>query len=80
MAQHTIGVVGTGTMGCGIAQVAAQAGYEVVFQNRKQESVDRGLGRIRTAIERLVARPMPASPWSASVASCRSRSSRAASA
>jgi 3-hydroxybutyryl-CoA dehydrogenase len=56
MAQHTIGVVGTGTMGCGIAQVAAQAGYEVVFQNRKQESVDRGLGRIRTAIERLVAK------------------------
>ena len=56
MPQHTIGVVGTGTMGCGIAQVAAQAGYEVVFQNRKQESVDRGLGRIRSSIERLVAK------------------------
>ena len=56
MAEHTIGVIGTGTMGCGIAQVAAQAGYEVVFQNRKQESVDRGLGRIKSAFERLAAK------------------------
>lgn len=56
MPQHTLGVVGTGTMGCGITQVAAQAGYEVVFQNRRQESVDRGLGRIRSALERLVAK------------------------
>jgi 3-hydroxybutyryl-CoA dehydrogenase len=54
--EHTIGVIGTGTMGCGIAQVAAQAGYQVVFQNRRQESVDRGLGRIKSALERLVAK------------------------
>jgi 3-hydroxybutyryl-CoA dehydrogenase len=56
MAQHTIGVIGTGTMGCGIAQIASQAGYEVVFQNRKQESVDRGLGRIKSSLERLAAK------------------------
>jgi 3-hydroxybutyryl-CoA dehydrogenase len=43
-------------MGCGIAQVAAQAGYDVVFQNRKQESVDRGLGRIKSALDRLAAK------------------------
>jgi 3-hydroxybutyryl-CoA dehydrogenase len=56
MQQHTIGIIGTGTMGCGIAQVAAQAGYEVVLQNRRQESVDRGLKSIRTTLERLAAK------------------------
>jgi len=54
--QHTIGILGTGTMGCGIAQIAAQAGFEVVFQNRKQESVDRGMARVRKSFERLVAK------------------------
>jgi 3-hydroxybutyryl-CoA dehydrogenase len=53
MQQHTIGIIGTGTMGCGIAQVAAQVGYDVVFQNRRQESVDRGLAQIKTSLERL---------------------------
>ena len=53
---HTIGVVGTGTMGQGIAQVAAQAGYEVVFQNRRQESVDRGLGAIKKSLDRLLSK------------------------
>jgi 3-hydroxybutyryl-CoA dehydrogenase len=56
MQQHTIGIVGTGTMGCGIAQVSAQAGYEVVLQNRRQESVDRGLKSIRGTLERLAAK------------------------
>lgn len=54
--KHTLGIVGTGTMGQGIAQVAAQAGYEVVFQNRRQESVDRGLKAIRKQLDRLVAK------------------------
>ena len=43
---QTIGVIGTGTMGGGIAQVLSQIRCDVIFQNRKQESVDRGLGRI----------------------------------
>ena len=54
--KHTLGIVGTGTMGQGIAQVAAQAGYEVVFQNRRQESVDRGMKAIRKQLERMVAK------------------------
>jgi len=54
--KHTIGVVGTGTMGQGIAQVAAQAGHDVVFQNRRQESVDRGMKAIVKQLERLVAK------------------------
>jgi 3-hydroxybutyryl-CoA dehydrogenase len=54
--KHTVGIVGTGTMGQGLAQVAAQAGYEVVFQNRRQESVDRGMKAIRKQLERMVAK------------------------
>jgi 3-hydroxybutyryl-CoA dehydrogenase len=56
MQQHTIGIIGTGTMGCGIAQVAAQAGYEVVLQNRRRESVERGLASIRGQLDRLAAK------------------------
>jgi 3-hydroxybutyryl-CoA dehydrogenase len=51
-----VGVIGTGTMGCGIAQVAAQNGCEVIFQNRRQESVDRGLAGIKKSLERMVAK------------------------
>jgi 3-hydroxybutyryl-CoA dehydrogenase len=51
-----IGVIGTGTMGCGIAQVAAQIRCDVVFQNRKQESVDGGLKTIQKSLDRMVSR------------------------
>jgi 3-hydroxybutyryl-CoA dehydrogenase len=51
-----IGIIGTGTMGCGIAQVAAQIRCEVIFQNRKQESVDRGLAQIQKGLDKLVNR------------------------
>ncbi len=54
--KHTIGIIGTGTMGQGLAQVAALHGYSVVFQNRKQESVDRGLKGITKSLDRLVAK------------------------
>ena len=56
MALQTIGIVGTGTMGRGIAQVSAQAGYEVVFQNRRQASVDRALVQIQKSLERLASK------------------------
>src|SRR5690606_2260333 len=51
-----IGVIGTGTMGCGIAQVAAQCGYPVLFQNRKQDSVDKGLSKIDKSLSGLAAK------------------------
>ena len=51
-----VGVIGTGTMGCGIAQVASQARCEVIFQNRKEESVAKGMDRIRKSVEKLVAK------------------------
>jgi 3-hydroxybutyryl-CoA dehydrogenase len=41
-----IGVLGAGTMGAGIAQVVAQAGFETLLYDIKQEFIDAGLGRI----------------------------------
>jgi 3-hydroxybutyryl-CoA dehydrogenase len=43
-----IGVLGAGTMGAGIAQVAAQAGFETLVYDIAQEFIDKGLGRIRS--------------------------------
>jgi 3-hydroxybutyryl-CoA dehydrogenase len=42
-----IAVLGAGTMGAGIAQVAAQAGFETLLYDIKQEFIDTGLGRIQ---------------------------------
>ena len=41
-----VGVLGAGLMGHGIAQVAAQAGYDVVLREVDQEHLDKGIGRI----------------------------------
>jgi 3-hydroxybutyryl-CoA dehydrogenase len=51
-----VGVIGTGTMGCGVAQIAAQARCQVIFQNRSQDSVNRGLASIKSALARLVSK------------------------
>jgi 3-hydroxybutyryl-CoA dehydrogenase len=50
----TIGVVGAGTMGHGIAQVALVAGYRVVLVDVVREALDRGLGGIRKGLAKLV--------------------------
>ncbi len=47
-----IGVVGSGTMGNGIAQVAARAGYDVVMRDVKEEFLDRGLKAIDKSLQR----------------------------
>ncbi|MCX5999616.1 MAG: 3-hydroxyacyl-CoA dehydrogenase NAD-binding domain-containing protein, partial [Chloroflexi bacterium] len=39
-------VIGAGTMGNGIAQVVAQAGYETTMIDIKQEFLDRGMTAI----------------------------------
>lgn len=51
-----IGVVGAGTMGAGIAQVAAQGGYDVVLIDAKPEFIQRGLDRISADIDKAVER------------------------
>lgn len=47
-------VIGAGQMGSGIAQVCAQAGYEVVLNDLKPEFVARGLGIIQKNLTRNV--------------------------
>jgi 3-hydroxybutyryl-CoA dehydrogenase len=47
-----IGVVGAGTMGNGIAQVAARAGYEVVMRDVKEEFLARGMEAIDRSLQR----------------------------
>jgi len=52
----TVGVVGAGTMGSGIAQVAATAGYDVVMRDVEQEFVDAGFATIDESLDSLVGR------------------------
>jgi 3-hydroxybutyryl-CoA dehydrogenase len=49
-----VGVVGAGTMGSGIAQVAAEAGFSVVMRDVTDQLVKRGLDAIRSNLERRV--------------------------
>ena len=51
-----VGVIGCGLMGSGIAQVAAQAGFQTTVVEASQELLDRGLGGIKRTLEGLVAR------------------------
>jgi 3-hydroxybutyryl-CoA dehydrogenase len=53
---ETIGVVGAGQMGSGIAQVAAQAGFAVVMLDRESDWVQRGLQNVERSLGRLVSR------------------------
>jgi 3-hydroxybutyryl-CoA dehydrogenase len=48
MAYETIGVVGCGLMGSGIAQVSAQAGYRTVVREVDDETVAAGIGRVES--------------------------------
>lgn len=51
-----IGIVGAGTMGSGISQVAALTGYDIVMQDVSDEVTSRGLGTIDKSLQRLVDR------------------------
>ncbi|MFZ5632847.1 MAG: 3-hydroxybutyryl-CoA dehydrogenase [Bacillota bacterium] len=50
----TIGVIGAGIMGSGIAQVAARAGFNVVMRDIEDSFVSRGLTTIRKNMDREV--------------------------
>jgi len=47
-----IAVIGAGTMGAGIAQIAVEAGYQVGLRDIKDEFVERGIGTIKQFISR----------------------------
>lgn len=50
----SIGIVGAGQMGGGIAQVAAQSGYDVRLADASRELADKGRARIEGALGKLV--------------------------
>ena len=52
--QSTIGVIGAGQMGAGIAQVSAQAGYHVLLADVSRERAEAGKAGIAKALDRLV--------------------------
>jgi 3-hydroxybutyryl-CoA dehydrogenase len=49
-----IGVIGIGTMGNGITQVAAQSGFETTVMDITPEALERGMGTISKSLDRLV--------------------------
>jgi 3-hydroxybutyryl-CoA dehydrogenase len=51
---ETVGVLGAGLMGHGIAQVAAQSGYEVVLREVDEATLDKGIGKIESQLARAV--------------------------
>jgi 3-hydroxybutyryl-CoA dehydrogenase len=50
----TVGVIGAGTMGNGIAQVFAQAGFRVLVQDVAQPALDRGKATIEKSLAKFV--------------------------
>jgi 3-hydroxybutyryl-CoA dehydrogenase len=53
---ETIGVIGAGTMGAGIAQLAAQTGARTLLHDPVPEALERGIAGIGKALDRQVAR------------------------
>ncbi|HEX7781115.1 MAG TPA: 3-hydroxyacyl-CoA dehydrogenase NAD-binding domain-containing protein, partial [Vicinamibacterales bacterium] len=56
MAIRTVGVLGCGLMGAGIAQVSAASGYKTIVREVNQGLLDKGLGRIRKFLDDGVAK------------------------
>jgi 3-hydroxybutyryl-CoA dehydrogenase len=51
MSIQSVGVLGCGLMGAGIAQVCAQSGYRTVVREVDQGVLDKGLGRVRKFLD-----------------------------
>jgi len=56
MTIKSVGIIGSGIMGSGIAQVAATSGFTVVLRSRKQESADQTVAAMQKSLERLVSK------------------------
>jgi 3-hydroxybutyryl-CoA dehydrogenase len=51
---ETVGIIGAGQMGIGIAQIAAQAGIGVLLSDVSQELADKGAAKIASGLDKLV--------------------------
>jgi len=49
-----VGIVGSGIMGSGVAEVAARAGFEVVIRSRKQETAEDMVARMARSLDKQV--------------------------
>jgi 3-hydroxybutyryl-CoA dehydrogenase len=56
MSTSQLSVIGAGTMGAGIAQIALEAGHRVNLVDARKEFVDRGVATVRGFLERKVAK------------------------
>jgi 3-hydroxybutyryl-CoA dehydrogenase len=56
MAVEKLGIVGSGIMGSGVAEVAARAGMTVVLRSRKQETADAMVAGLRRSLAKQVER------------------------
>ena len=56
MAKELVGIVGAGTMGAGIAQLALEAGHEVVLHDVDEAAIERGRSKIREGLARRAAK------------------------
>lgn len=54
MLPQTIGIIGSGLMGSGIAQACAAAGLSVIVRDIDQKALDRGVASISTSLSKLV--------------------------
>jgi len=52
----TVGILGCGLMGCGIAQVCALSGYQTIVHDVAPAAVDRGIARIRKSVSEAIAK------------------------
>ncbi|UCE35650.1 MAG: 3-hydroxybutyryl-CoA dehydrogenase [Deltaproteobacteria bacterium] len=69
MGIKTLGVIGAGQMGSGIAQVAAASELEVIMNDISSEFVDKGLGAIEKTLARMVAKGKISSEDKAAISS-----------
>ncbi len=51
--KHPVGIIGTGTMGTGIAQVAALAGFSVQLMDLEEETVQKAIENVRQKLDRM---------------------------
>ena len=65
MEERKIGVLGTGTMGAGIVQLAAQAGYTVVACERSVEALEKAQVYVREGLSRFAEKGTVSSPETA---------------